>query len=193
VFEFFKKSIFIAIKDFVVINKMSSPPQDRFKDRLVQFIDFTKGLVIEANEAGVETPVSPFVLDLSKNFIAKEDSDKIITTFILRSYPNWNRIQEHDLEFMKGEGLKAFYGIPEKNLKEFTALFDVTKPDGVKLMTPAIESQLWDFFESLVKISVCYVHCQRKPDPVTKKYTANFFPDMKVRVQVEAWKIEKLE
>jgi hypothetical protein len=172
---------------------MSSSPQDRFKDRLVQFIDFTKGLVIEANEAGIETPVSPFLLDLSKNFIAKEDSDKIITTFILRSYPNWNRIHSHDLEFMKGEGLKAFHGIPEKNLKDFTALFDTTKPDGTKLLTPVVEGQLWDFFESLVRTSVCYVHQQRKPDPVTKKYTANFFPDMKVRVQVEAWKIEKLE
>jgi hypothetical protein len=172
---------------------MSLSPQDRFKDRLVQFIDFTKGLVVEANEAGIETPVSPFLLDLSKNFIAKEDSDKIITTFILRSFPNWDRIKAHDLEFMKGEGLKAFHGIPEKNLKDFTALFNVVKPDGTKLLSAPIEVQLWDFFESLVRISVCYVHQQRKPDPVTKKYTQNFFPDMKVRVQVEAWKIEKLE
>jgi hypothetical protein len=117
---------------------MSSSLQDRFKDRLVQFIDFTKGLVVEANEAGIETPVSPFLLDLSKNFIGKEDSDKIITTFILRSFPNWDRIQSHDLEFMKGEGLKAFHGIPEKNLKDFTALFDNTKHDGTKLLTPVV-------------------------------------------------------
>ena len=172
---------------------MSTPPQDRFKDRLVQFIDFTKGLVVEANEAGIETPVPPFLLEISKNFIAKEDSDKIITTFILRSFQNWDRIHSHDLEFMKGEGLKAFHGIPEKNLKDFTALFNVVKPDGTKLLSAPIEVQLWDFFESLVKISVCYVHQQRKPDPVTKKYTQNFFPDMKVKAQVELWKIEKLE
>ncbi len=172
---------------------MSSPPQERFKERLIQFIDFTKGMVLEANEAGIETPVSPFILDLSKNFIAKEDSDKIITTFILRSFENWERIRTHDLEFMKGEGLKSFYGIPEKNLKDFTALFDVVKPDGTRLLSPNVEVQLWDFFESLVRISVCYVHFQRKPDPETKKYTANFFPAMKVKSQVELWKITKLE
>jgi hypothetical protein len=172
---------------------MTALPQERFKERLVQFIDFTKSLVIEANEHGIETPVSPLILDISKNFIGKEDSDKIITTFILRSFQNWDRIRNHDLPFMKGEGLKSFYGIPEKNLKDFTALFDVVKPDGTPLLSPPVEEKLWDFFESLVRISVCYVHCQRKPDPVTKKYTANFFPDMKVKAQVELWKITKLE
>ena len=172
---------------------MTASPQERFKERLTQFIDFTKTLVVEANEHGIETPVSPLILDISKNFIAKEDSDKIITTFILRSFQNWDRIRNHDLPFMKGEGLKAFYGIPEKNLKDFTALFDVTKPDGEKLLTPSVEEKLWDFFESLVRISVCYVHMKRCPDPVTKKYTQNFFPDMKVKAQVELWKITKLE
>lgn len=169
------------------------PPQERFKERLVQFIDYTKSLVIEANEHGIETPVSPFILDLSKNFIGKEDADKIITTFILRSYENWERIRLHDLDFMKGEGLKSFYGIPEKNLKDFTALFEVVKPDGSKLLSPEVEEKLWDFFESLVRISVCYVHMKRSPDPTTKKYTQNFFPDMKVKSQVELWKITKLE
>jgi len=172
---------------------MTAPPQERFKERLIQFIDFTKGMVIDANEHGIETPVSPFILDLSKNFIGKEEADKIITTFILRSHPNWDRIRNHDLPFMKTEGLKSFHGIPEKNLKDFTALFDVVKPDGVPLLSPSVEEKLWDFFESLVRISVCYVHMKRCPDPVTKKYTANFFPDMKVKAQVEAWKITKLE
>lgn len=174
-----------------------SPPQERFKERLCQFIDYTKSIVIEANENGIETPVSPFILDLSKNFIGKEDSDKIVTTFILRSFPNWERIRLHDLEFMKGEGLKSFYGIPEKNLKEFTALFDLVKPDGNRLLSEEIEVKLWDFFESLVHISICYVHMKRKPalNPATNKvgYTENFFPDMKVKAQVELWKITKLE
>jgi len=172
---------------------MASPPQERFKERLVQFIDFTKSLVIEANEHGIETPVSPLILDISKNFIGKEEADKIITTFILRSFPNWGEIQKHNLPFMKGEGLKAFYGIPEKNLKDFTALFDVIKPDGTPLLSPPVEEKLWDFFESLVRISICYVHVKRSPDPVTKKYTQNFFPDIKVKSQVETWKITKLE
>jgi hypothetical protein len=172
---------------------MTAPPEERFKERLIQFIEYTKSLVVEANEHGIETPVSPFILDLSVNFIGKEDADKIITTFVLRSFQNWHRIHKHDLPFMKGEGLKSFYGIPEKNLKDFTALFDVVKPNGEKLLTPEAEAKLWEFFESLVRISVCYVHMQRKPDPVTKKYTANFFPDMKVKAQVELWKITKLE
>jgi hypothetical protein len=82
---------------------------------------------------------------------------------------------------------------PEKNLKDFTALFDVVKPDGTPLLSPPVEEKLWDFFESLVRISICYVHIKRCPDPVTKKYTQNFFPSMKVKSQVELWQITKLE
>jgi len=170
-----------------------SPPQERFKDRVVQFCEFVKAVLEEANTNGIETPASPFIMDLIKNFIKKEDSDKIIQTFILRSHESWDRALMKEKDYFRTDGLKAFYGIPEKNLEEFNQLFDLRKPNGELLFNDKIQEGVWEIFHSLIKISICYVHYMRKPDPETKKYTAAFFPSISVKVQVQKWELQSLE
>jgi hypothetical protein len=172
---------------------MSLSPQERFKNRVIQFCDFVKGILQQANNEGLETPVSPFILDLVKNFIKKEDSDKIITTFILRSHASWERAKNKEQDYFRTDGLKAFYGIPEKNLNDFNALFDCKKADGSLLFDETVQSIIWEIFESFIKDSICYVHLKRCPDPTTKKYTANFIPEISVKKQVEAWKLTSLD
>ncbi len=172
---------------------MSTPPQERFKERVLQFCDFVKGILQNANDNGISTPASPFVLDLIKNFIRKEESDKIVTTFILRSHTTWERAKAREKDYFRTDGLKAFYGIPEKNLEEFNQLFDTKKPDGTLLFDETIQEGVWELFESLIKAAICYVHYMRKPDPTTKKYTQAFFPDISIKKQVEIWKLSSLD
>jgi hypothetical protein len=169
------------------------PPEERFKTRLIEFIEFTKNVIVDANNAGIRTPVAPLILDLGKAFIEKEDAGKIVQTFTIRSLKNWDKIKNRDVAFIKGEGMTFFNGLPEKNLRDFVLLHDVLKPDGTKLFDENVTNIIFDYFDSLVKLSVCYAHIQRCPDPVTKKYTKNFFPDMKIKSEVERWGISKLE
>jgi hypothetical protein len=172
---------------------MTVSPDERFKDRVLQFCDFVKDILIEANNNGIQTPASPFVLDLIKNFIKKEEADKIVTTFILRSHTSWERAHQREKDYFRNDGLKAFYGIPEKNLEEFNLLFDVKKADGTLLFDETIQEGVWEIFHSLIKNAVCFIHVSRKPDPTTKKYTQNFFPEISIKKQVELWKISTLE
>ncbi len=169
------------------------PPEERFKRRLIEFIEFTKSVIVEGNAAGIQTPVSPLIMDLSKAFIEKEDAGKIVTTFTIRSLKSWDKIKNRDVEYIKNAGSSVFEGVPEKSVSDFRNLHDVLRPDGTKLFNETIQEGIWDYFDSLVKLSVCYVHKERCPDPVTKKYTKNFFPDMKVKSEVERWGITKLE
>lgn len=168
-------------------------PEERFKTRLIEFIEFTRSVIVDANNAGINTPVAPFILELGKNFIEKEDSGKIVQTFTIRSLKNWDKIKNRDVAFIKGEGMSFFNGLPPAQLRLFSELHDVLRPDGTKLFNDATNNIVWDYFDSLVKLSVCYAHVQRCPDPVTKKYTKNFFPDMKIKSEVERWGITKLE
>jgi hypothetical protein len=169
-----------------------APPEERFKQRLLEFIEFTKNVIIEGNNLGVKTPVSPLIMDLSKAFIEKEDAGKIVTTFTIRSLKSWDKIKNRDVEYIKNSG-SVFEGCPPKTVEDMKLLHDVLRPDGTKLFNETIQEGIWDYFDSLVKLSVCYVHKERCPDPVTKKYTKNFFPDMKVKSEVERWGITKLE
>lgn len=172
---------------------MTTLPQERFKDRVLQFCDFVKTILTDANNNGIQTPASPFVMDLIKNFIKKEESDKVVTTFILRSHASWDRAYEREKDYFRTDGLKAFYGIPEKNLEEFNQLFDIKKPDGSPLFDETIQEGIWEMFHSLIKTAICHIHVSRKPDPTTKKYTQNFFPEISIKKQVELWKISSLE
>jgi hypothetical protein len=168
-------------------------PEERFKTRLIEFIEFTKSVIVDANNAGIHTPVAPLILDLGKIFIEKEDAGKIVQTFTIRSIKNWDRIKSRDIQFIRGEGMSFFNGVPESNLKAFSDLYNVLRPDGTKLFNESVTDIVFDYFDSLVRLSVCYAHTQRCPDPVTKKYTKNFFPDMKIKSEVERWGITKLE
>ena len=172
---------------------MAAPPEERFKDRVVQFCDFIKDILTEANNNGIQTPASPFAMDLIKNFVKKEESDKVVTTFILRSHASWERALNREKDYFRTDGLKAFYGIPEKNLEEFNQLFDVKKTDGTPLFDETVQEGIWEMFHSLIKTAVCFIHTSRKPDPTTKKYTQNFFPEISIKKQVEMWKISSLE
>jgi hypothetical protein len=94
---------------------------------------------------------------------------------------------------MRTEGIKSFYGIPEKSLEDFDKLFDLKKKDGSLLFDESVQSLIWDIFDSFIKDSICYVHTKRCPDPTTKKYTQAFFPEISVKKQVENWKVTSLE
>jgi hypothetical protein len=172
---------------------MPTPPEERFKDRVIQFCDFIKDILTEANNNGIQTPASPFAMDLIKNFVKKEESDKVVTTFILRSHNSWERAYNREKDYFRTDGLKAFYGIPEKNLEEFNLLFDVKKTDGTLLFDETVQEGVWEMFQSLIKTAICFIHTSRKPDPTTKKYTQNFFPEISIKKQVELWKISSLE
>jgi len=169
------------------------PPEERFKERLIQFCEYVKGILKNANDNGIETPASPFVMDLIKNFVKKEEADKILATFLLRSYDNWEKVRSREKNFFRTDGLKAFHGIPEKSVDDFNKLFDVIKPNGEPLLDDSTMEGIWQLFESLIKTSVVFVHHQRCPDPVTKKYTKNYFPGMSIKKQVELWNITSLE
>lgn len=181
------------------------PPEERFKTRLIEFIEFTKSVIVDANNAGIHTPVAPLILDLGKAFIEKEDAGKIVQTFTIRSLKNWDKIKNRDIHFIKNESACFFQGVPDSNLEAFRKLHDVTRPDGTKLFNEATTDVTFDYFDSLVRLAVCYAHVQRCPVPtkvvnpetgveeIKNKYTKNFFPDMKIAQEVKRWGITKLE
>ena len=171
---------------------MATLPEERFKNNLLTFCDFVKGILEQGKNEGLEVGVDPFILGLVKGFIQKEDAEKIVTTFVLRSFDSWDRAKCREKDYFRTDGLKAFYGIPEKNLEDFNKLFDLRRSDGSMLFDESVLDMIWDMFESFIKDSVCFVHRKRNPDPVTKKYTETFFPLMKVREQVEKWGISSL-
>lgn len=170
-----------------------APPEERFIERVCQFCEFFKGVLEDAKKDDIDTPASPFVMDLIKNFVKKEDPHKAITTFILRSYKSWDNAVVRDKNYFRTDALSCFAGIPQSSVESFNGLFDLRKSNGELLVSEEIQANLWDFFDSLIKTSIVYIHQQRKPDPSTKKYTQAFFPEISVKNEVTRWRITSME
>lgn len=170
-----------------------APPEQRFVERVCSFCEFFKQVLEQAQAEGLETPASPFIMDIVKNFIKKEDPHKAITTFILRSYKSWERAQTREKDYFRKDALSFFEGIPSTSVESFNGLFDLKKKNGELLIDESMQASLWEVFDNLIKTSIIYVHQQRQPDPETKKYTKAFFPEIKVRDMVQKFQIESLE
>ena len=169
------------------------PPEQRFVEKVCSFCEFFKQVLEQAQTEGLETPASPFIMDIVKNFIKKEDPHKAITTFILRSHESWERAQLREKDYFRKDALNFFQGIPSTSVESFNGLFDMKKKNGELLIDESMQGRLWEFFDSLITVSIIYVHQQRAPDAETKKYTKSFFPGIKIRDMVQKFQIESLE
>jgi hypothetical protein len=169
------------------------PPEQRFVEKVCEFCELFKQVLEQAQAEGLDTPASPFIMDIVKSFIKKEDPHKAITTFILRSYKSWESAQLREKDYFRSDALSFFQGIPSTSVDSFNGLFDMKRKNGELLIDDNLQTSMWEFFDVLIKTSIIYVHQQRIPDVETKKYTKAFFPEIKVRDMVQKFQIETLE
>jgi hypothetical protein len=168
-------------------------PHIRFHTNAVAFCDLINDVVIDAQQSNTQCPVSPLTIGIGKRIISTTDPTFLIESFIRRSAAHWTAIYNKDVEFFRGQGLNIFSGIPENQIKAFSQLFDIKDNEGNALIDDGTLEQFWSFFHSFVKIAVCHIHLQRKPDPITKKYTQTYFSEISIRKEVETWKIKELK
>lgn len=168
-------------------------PRERFHTNSIEFCRLVKDVIAHADMNGFSLPISPIMLDIAIGILSNSDPDLIVETFIKRSAAHWNAIHAKDIHFFRTQGLDVFNGLPEAQVQAFNSLFDMKDANGNPIIDVDTLDEFWSFFHSFVKISVCHIHLQRKPDPTTKKYTQNYFGDISIKKQVDQWQIRELK
>lgn len=168
-------------------------PHERFHANSIEFCRLVKDVITHAAQSGVSLPISPLMLDITIGIISSTDANVIIETFIKRSAIHWNAIHAKDIQFFRTKGLDVFNGLPEAQVQAFNSLFDMKDREGRPIIDAETLDEFWSFFHSFVKIAVCHIHLQRKPDPTTKKYTQTYFGDISIKKQVDQWQIRELK
>ncbi len=174
---------------------MSRPsPEQRFQRNIVDLTDFIKDIIVRCHEKK-QTTINPSVVEVIGEFLDSSSASDIINTFATRSHPYWQDIQEHDEKFFKDSGRcrKVFEDLPVDYIDAFRKLFETYDADGNSVINNEEKSIIWAYFESFVKISLHYIHEQRKPKitkPKNKRiYTCNFLPEVKLQKSVKNWKV----
>jgi hypothetical protein len=136
-------------------------------------IGLIQEIVVEKHPRG-ETTLAPLSVNIASAYIQSVSPYTLISKFIHETYPHWDQIKDKNTEFFVRNMLSLvpsnyhsyLSGLPEL----FLSMDDYEKKD------------MWIFIDSLVKISISYVHEQRDPTLVdgakrykTKAYTGREF------------------
>ena len=152
---------------------------------------------IKANSSE-QIELSSGEITMGKAFVMLQDNGSLAKGFIKRSFNYWDSIKARDEEFLINNAGVLFNELDEKYIKEFNKIFSLKKEDGSPLLEQATKDSLWNIPEAMVKNCIKYIHEQREmkevknPETgvVTKQYTKEFFPDIRVSVQVKKFNVK---
>lgn len=130
--------------------------------------------------------VDPKLIKLIEAWLNTEPILDIMNTFIANSYPFWSQIKKRKEDFFVSNLEKVFEKLPYKDkLGKFSKLFTMTDEFGERILSKEDRDIIWEYMESLVRISIVYIHKGRKPDATIKDgkaqaiYREHFFEDIK--------------
>ena len=101
--------------------------------------------------------VNPTLVNLAGFVLFKLDKEYIIKTFIEKSHPHWELIKKRDEDFFINAAGKVFAGLPVDAIGAFKELILLRTSTGERFITEDDRDAIWDYFESLVRISLHYL------------------------------------
>ena len=163
---------------------------------IVPIINALSDGIGQLNRAGYQT-IDPSKFEFAKHIIMAYDKHLLIQGFINKSHETyWDRILQRDEGFFIENAGTIFAELPTNDVNVFRDLFTATR-DGKKVISENLRNQLWKLFDSLVKISIKYVHKHRYPisetdesgNNIVQKYRHSFFDYVDVANHASKWKV----
>lgn len=135
---------------------------------------------------------------LFKTYVTLYDKKQLIEMFILNGYGElWDKIGERDERFFIENIHKIFNKLPSTEVSIFRNIFTMEDKNGDKLFTKEDKDEIWNLFDSLIKISINYIHQKRDPciefhngKPIPTYRNPKYMEFVDLRKNAKKWKIE---
>jgi hypothetical protein len=138
--------------------KSSSLPTtvERFFMNVEGLFQLVSELVNSAYQSGYKI-VSPYLVNFAGFVLFKLDKEFVLKTFIEKSHAHWGQIRARDEDFFVHSAGNVFAGLPLDSVNAFKELFLLRTQKGDRFITDDDRDAMWDYFESLVRISIHYL------------------------------------
>ncbi len=171
--------------------------EERFSRNIVDLTDLIHELIGTCYKAG-KTAIQPALIMLAGGILEAYDKVKMIENFIYYSHEFWTQISKREESFFGENCAKVFRDLPKKHVGAFKELFEATDNQGSPIIIKEEKDSIWDYFDSLIKICIKYVHRKRGPKmkdfgdgkgtrPV---YTVEIFSDIRLQYFASIWKVD---
>ena len=138
---------------------------ERFFMNVEGLFQLISELVNSAYQAGHKI-VSPYLVNFAGFVLFRLDKSFVIDTFIEKSHTHWDEIRLKDEDFFVSSAGTVFAGLPLDSVNAFKELFLLKTKTGERFVSEDDRDALWEYFESLVRISIHYL----QEDPRRNKW-----------------------
>lgn len=172
------------------------PPEEvRFSTTTTQLAGLIYESVCKIRDLGYKT-VDPQLVDMISKLIPVYDKKELIEGFITNSHVAcWDSISKRDEEFFIKNAGEIFKYLPMDKVDLFKDLFQTKDSNGNNVIGEDLKNKLWRLFDSMVKISIKYVHKGRVPysldngKEIISKYGLPFYEDVNITHHATLWKV----
>lgn len=137
-------------------NKPLPTTVERFFMNVEGLFQLISELVNSAYQSGHKI-VSPYLVNFAGFVLFKLDKEFVLKTFIEKSHKHWEQIRVRDESFFVHSAGNVFAGLPLDAVNAFKELFILQQSNGERFVTEDDRDAMWDYFESLVRISIHYL------------------------------------
>lgn len=166
---------------------MSIPEEERFKGTVVELLDFINtDIISDLNKRNIKIGIDKGLIILGIEAIGQFDNNEFITGFIEKSNSHWSEIKSRNEIFFIRHSGEIFKMAPLFLVKAFTDLFNQN------LLSNDNKESMWEFFESMVRICIKYIHKNRHPytENGVEYYKTPFFQNIKLKKVSEEWGVK---
>ena len=177
------------------MSKVHILPEDKFVKNIQDFMDFGESVITECSEKKITT-LNPNVVDLATKFangkIKEKGHKATVEEFIKKTYDHWKHIKDKDTEHFSDKMHEIVPIVPREHLDEMFRLFTGFDSNKKGYVEKEDQDAFWDYLFSFIKISINYVHYNRKPVKTEEgfKYTQEFMKDFKVKDSAKMFEME---
>lgn len=161
------------------------------EDRLLINIDILVELIMEGIKLmGNEQEFSANIqqLQLFKNITKMMPTKTIIDNFIKHSHLEcWDLIKTKNESFFIENAKNVFKSVPAPTIEILKKMFTETDKYGNQIMDQNYRDNIWKVLHNMIKISLKYIHRERKLKFETAKTYYNFFNDVDLLYHSQEW------
>ena len=190
-------------------------PEERFHSNVVDLAELVHELVQMVSDRGFQI-IAPNLIQFAVVVLKNSSASKLIRTFIKYSHDHWNEVKRKNESFFDEHAMTIFKDLPvdTKNINAFKQLFTLKDTNNRPVISQDDKEAIWLFFDTLIKISIKYIHSNRHPilvHRITKqtlspekhsliidatmasqwemKYQVEFFPEINLEEQASIWNV----
>lgn len=138
------------------------------------------------------------LLKMLPTLIAMYNKKELLEGFIRNSYRYWGEIYNRDIVFFRDNADEIFAAkLPTVNVRLFREIFAEKDSRGGLILKPETIEYIWNNFQAMVKISLKYIHRERRPstyqdqagNECIRYANPDFFAEIDVPRLATIWKV----